>query len=70
MFFVLIPITDDDFLRSLIQNAKGGKIEWSLTDLYVEKLSKGTRASVVEEKRSKLCHLLIILLHNMKKTLK
>lgn len=45
-FFVLILITNDEALTSLIRNTQGGKIDWSLIELYVEKLSKGASDNI------------------------
>lgn len=43
--FVLIPVTDDESLRSAIRNTQGGKIDWSLVELYIEKISKSVSDS-------------------------
>ena len=39
--FMLIPIIDDNSLKSLIINTQRGHIEWSLIELYIEALSYG-----------------------------
>ena len=43
--FLLMSITDDDSLTSIIRNTQAGKIDWSVVELYLEKLSRNAGSS-------------------------